>query len=139
MKREEFLKEMGFSLGKTLKSIYHPFVEEDVEKFSKAAHHALGIKWHFLSGENELKVGIEQKFISGKPVIVYKNHEGNVQVLSGICPVCSNLLVLSSLYSTGKCLICEKEYNFITRKGNLEYNEMPFKQENDRLFIGIST
>lgn len=138
MKRMDFLKEMGSSFGKTLKSIYHPIVEDDVEKLSKAAQQALGIKWHLLSIENEVKQGIEQKFISGKPVIIIQKPKGNVQALSGICPVCSNLLVFSSLYSTGKCLICEKEYNFITMTGNLEYTVLPVKLKEERLFVGLS-
>ena len=138
MKRMEFLKEMSSSLGKTLKSIYHPMVEDDVEKLSKAAQQALGIKWHFLSIKNEVKQGVELKFISGKPIIIVQTPKGNMQAISGICPVCSNLLVFSSLYSTGKCLICEKDYNFITMTGHLEYTVLPVKLEEERLFVGLS-
>lgn len=138
MKRDEFLKEMGYSLGKTLKGIWQPMIEDDVVKLTDVAHHVLRYKWYFLSNKGELSAGIEQKFISGKPILVVSDQKGNLQVLSGICPVCSNLLVFSPLYSTGKCLICEKEYNFVTRQGSLVFAELPIKQDQLSIYIGIS-
>lgn len=139
MKRNEFLKEMSSSFGKTLKGIWQPMIEEDVVKLTNAAHQIMGVKWHYLCRNADLQAGIEQKFISGKPILVIKNQDGNVQTLSGICSVCSNLLIYTALYSTGKCLICEKEYNFNQQQGTLIYTELPLKYDQDKIYVGIGS
>lgn len=137
MKRTEFLKEMKIGFGDTIKALLHPVIEEDVDKLSMAAYKAIGIKWYDLSAEEDLQNGIEQRFISGQPIIVLVE-ERNTQAFSGICPVCSHLLIFTPLYSTGKCLICDKEYNFITKEGSLDYTDLPVKKEKGRVYVGIS-
>lgn len=139
MKRTEFLKVMSSSLGNTLKGICQPLIEEDVIKLADAAYQVLGVKWHFLCEITDLQAGIEQRFISGKPILVIKNQNGNVQTLSGICSVCSNFLVYSPLYSIGKCLICEKEYNFNHQNGTLDYTELPLKYDRNKIYVGIGS
>jgi hypothetical protein len=137
LKRSEFLKEMSSSLGKTLKALYGPSVEEKADKLGNAADKFLRISWHYLIEMDGLKEGIEQRFFLDRPIlIVYR--ERDVQVICGICPVCSNLLAFSSLYATGKCLICEKEYNFQTKLGNLEYKELPIKMEKGKIYLGMT-
>ncbi|WP_210365062.1 hypothetical protein [Bacillus sp. REN3] len=138
MKRTEFFKEMKNGFGETLRAICSPVIEEDFEKLSLAADRAMRIRWHYLSEENDLKEGVEQRFISGQPILVLVD-ERNMQAISGICPVCSNLLAFTPLYATGKCLICEKEYNFGAKKGSLVYTELPTKFENGKVYVGMST
>lgn len=137
MKRNEFLKEMGSSLNKTLKAIYHPFAEDDVEKISNVADKAIGIRWHYLSSSVELTNGFEQRYISGKPVLIV-SIDRNIRAFSSVCPVCSNLLAFSALYSTGKCFICEKEFNILNQEDVLEFNEFPVKEDKGRIFIGFT-
>ncbi|CAM3897140.1 hypothetical protein [Mesobacillus zeae] len=134
MKRLDFIREMQSSLFKTVRSVYEPFLAEDVEKLERAADKALGLQWHHACTSGELSSPIEQKFINGKPVILIKS-EGNMRAFSGICPACSNLLILSTLYSSGKCVICEKDYNFLTGEGSLYLEEYPVREQDGSLQI----
>lgn len=137
MNRSEFLNEMSSSLGKTLKALYGPSLEEKAVRLDHAATNILRINWHYLLEIEGLKGGIEQKFFEGKPIFII-SEDGNVLVVSGICPLCSNLLSISPLFATVKCLICETEYSFQTKSGNLEYTELPIKMDKGKIFLGMA-
>jgi nitrite reductase/ring-hydroxylating ferredoxin subunit len=132
MKRGDFLKEMGNSLFQTIK----PFINEDLEKFEEAADRALGITWLPFMKETEIYPELEMKFIAGKPIIVTRNG-ANMQAMDGVCPVCSNIIILTALYSSGKCLNCQKEFNFKTQSGELHLESLPTKRKDGMHFIGI--
>ncbi|WHY75770.1 hypothetical protein QNH20_16770 [Neobacillus sp. WH10] len=136
MKRGDFLKEMAEGLFQTAKSVYEPFLSEDLGKVEAVADRALGITWHSFIKEQELYSDLEMRFFGGKPVIVYLNGT-NMQAIDGVCPVCSNIIYLSTLYSTGKCLNCQKEFNFRTQSGDLQLGSYPLKRKNDTYLIGI--
>lgn len=136
MKRSDFLKEMGNSLFQTIKSVYEPFIQEDLEKVAMAAEQLLEIKWVPLINDVDTALQLEIKFMEDRPIIISR-HERNIQVMDGICPVCSNLIVVTTLYSTGKCLKCEKEYNFKTKQGQLKLNALPLKFSDQMIYIGI--
>ncbi|MFK9093347.1 hypothetical protein [Bacillus salipaludis] len=136
MRRGDFLKEMAGGLFQTVKSVYEPFLSEDVEKVEAAADRALGITWHPLLIEKWHGLDLEMKFIGGKPVIVTRNGT-NMQAFDGVCPVCSNIIIVTTLYSSGKCLNCQKEYNFKTQSGDLQLISYPIKQKEDSYFIGF--
>ena len=136
MRRGDFIKEMGSSLFQTVKSVYEPFISEDLEKVESAADRALGIRWVPFIKESELFSELELKFIGGKPVIVVRNGT-NMQAMDGVCPVCSNIIILRTLYSSGKCLNCQKEYNFKTQSGELQLASFPIKRKEDIYYIGF--
>lgn len=138
MNRLHFLKEMKRGLLETVKSVYEPIVADDLEKLERAADKALGLKWVYLTNEASLSNYVEQKFIEGKPIIIC-NEGVDVRAYSGICPACSNLLVLSTLYSTGKCLYCEKEYHFKEKSGDLRLTSYPTKKMTDDYYIGLAS
>ncbi|MFJ7725655.1 hypothetical protein ACIQXV_05755 [Neobacillus sp. NPDC097160] len=136
MRRGDFLREMAGGLFQTVKSAYEPFLSEDLEKVEAAADRALGITWHPFLKEHEHYSNLEMKFIGGKPVIV--THNGtNIQAFDGVCPGCSNIIIVTTLYSSGKCLNCQKEYNFKTQSGDLQLNSNPIKRKEDSYFIGF--
>jgi hypothetical protein len=132
MRRSDFFKELGNSLFQTVK----PFIHDDLEKLEDAADRALGITWLPLLKEYEGYSELEMKFIGGKPVIVSRNG-ANMQAMDGVCPVCSNIIILTTLYSSGKCLNCQKEYNFKTQLGDLQLAELPIKRKEETYFIGF--
>jgi len=136
MRRGDFIKEMGSSLFQTVKSVYEPFISEDLEKVESAADRALGIRWVPVIKESEPFSELELKFIGGKPVIVVRNGT-NMQAMDGVCPVCSNIIILTTLYSSGKCLNCQKEYNFKTQSGELQLASFPIKRKEDMYYIGF--
>ncbi|MEH7299852.1 hypothetical protein [Neobacillus drentensis] len=136
MRRGDFIKEMGSSLFQTVKSVYEPFISEDLEKVESAADRALGIRWVPVIKESEPFSELELKFIGGKPVIVVRNGT-NMQAMDGVCPVCSNIIILTTLYSSGKCLNCQKEYNFKTQSGELQLASFPIKRKEDIYYIGF--
>lgn len=136
MRRGDFLKEMAGSLFQTVKSVYEPFLSEDMEKIGNITDRALGISWLPFIKENEYFTDLEMKFIGGKPVIVTRNG-ANMQALDGVCPVCSNIIILTTLYSSGKCLNCQKEFNFKTQSGELHLESLPTKRKDGMHFIGI--
>jgi hypothetical protein len=136
MKRSDFLKEMGASLFQTVKYAYEPFVRDDLQKVEDVADRALGIKWMPLMKEEETEPMLEMKFLEGNPVIISR-HDTNMQVMDGVCPVCSNIIVVTALYSTGKCLNCEKEFNFKTKQGELQLESFPIKVKDKTIFIGF--
>lgn len=136
MKRGEFIKEMGNSLFQTVKSVYEPFLKDDLQKMEDVTDIALGITWLPLMPKSEATQKIEMKFVNGKPIIVSVN-ETNMQAMSGICPVCSNIIMVNTLYSSGKCLNCEKEYNFKTQTGSLSLNSLPIKLKEQMYFVGF--
>ncbi len=138
MKRSDFLKEMTGSLFQTVKSVYEPFLSEDLEKVEEAADRALGIKWVPMMNKHEFCEALEMKFINGKPVIVVRNGT-NMQALNGVCPVCSNIIILTALYSSGKCLNCQKEFNFKTQTGDLELESFQVKLKDQTFYIGFQT
>ncbi|MGG3470175.1 hypothetical protein ABES02_22150 [Neobacillus pocheonensis] len=133
MRRGEFLKEMRSSLFQTVKSVYEPFLNEDLEKVEAAADRALGIAWLPLT---EVHTDLELKFIGGTPIIVSRNGT-NMQAWNGVCPECSHIIILTTLYSSGKCLNCQKEFNFKTKSGDLLLNSIPIKQKENAYYIGF--
>ncbi|QCJ43177.1 hypothetical protein FAY30_15420 [Bacillus sp. S3] len=127
---------MAGSLFCTAKSVYEPFFHEDLEKMEAAADRAFGITWLPIIKKYEVIENPEMKFISGQPVIVTRNGT-NMQAFDGVCPICSNIINLTALYSTGKCLNCQKEYNFKTHSGELQLKSYPCKQKNEMYYIGF--
>ncbi|WP_040208551.1 Rieske (2Fe-2S) protein [Neobacillus jeddahensis] len=136
MRRGDFLKEMAGSLFQTAKSVYEPFLSEDLEKVEVVADRVLGISWKPLMKKEEIGSDLEMKFISGRPVIVAR-YGTNMEAIDGVCPVCSNIIVVTTLYSSGKCLNCQKTYNFNTRSGELQLKSYPLKLVDDTVFIGF--
>ncbi len=136
MKRIDFLKEMGASLLQTVKYAYEPFVQDDLKRVEDVADRALGIKWLPLMREEEMEPVLEMKFVDGNPIIVSR-YDTNMQVMDGICPVCSNIITVTALYSTGKCLNCEKEFNFKTKQGTLHIASLPIKVKDQTVFVGF--
>jgi hypothetical protein len=136
MKRGDFLKELGNSLFETVKSVYEPFIQEDIEKVGEAADRALGITWMPLMNDDEFSSDLDIKFIARKPIIISRNGT-NMQAFDGVCPVCSNIIILSTLYSSGKCLNCQKEFNFKTMTGDLQLDLLPTKIKDYIYFVGL--
>lgn len=136
MKRGDFLKELGGSLYQTVKSVYTPFIGEDLKRIEEAADRALGINWVPLFRVDDYDSELEMKFVEGKPIIVSRNGT-NMQAMDGVCPVCSNIIILTTLYSTGKCLNCQKEFNFKTRCGELELKSLPAKIKDQTFYISL--
>ena len=136
MRRVDFIREMTGSLFQTVKSVYEPFIGEDLEKVEIAADRVMGITWLPVIKEGDSSDDLEMKYIVGKPVIVARNGT-NMQAFDGVCPVCSNIIIVTSLYSCGKCLNCQKEYNFKTFIGELKPKSYPIKKRNGTYFIGV--
>lgn len=136
MKRGDFIKEMGNSLFKTVKSVYEPFMQDDIEKVMEVTDVALGISWYPVMKKYEASSQLEVKYVEGKPIIVWIQ-DTNMQAKNGICPVCSNIINVTALYSTGKCWKCEKEYNFKTQQGELELESIPIKLKDETYYVGL--
>lgn len=137
MKRGDFLKEMAGSLFTTVKSVYQPFIAEDLEKVEEAADRALGITWEPFINEGELYSDLEMKFFHGKPIVIYR--QGTfIQVMSGVCSDCSTIINLASLNRSGKCFHCEKEFNFKTKTGELKLESLPIKVKDHQYLIGFT-
>ncbi|MEH7251209.1 hypothetical protein V7111_03700 [Neobacillus niacini] len=132
MKRLDFFKEMGGGFFQTVKSVYEPFIQGDLEKIESAADRALGLTWVPVMNETEMTSNFEMKFFQGK-AIIFVRHETNMQAWNGICPVCSQIITVSTLYSSGKCLNCQKEFNFKTHTGELPLTPLPLKKR-DRIY-----
>lgn len=136
MKRLDFLKEMRNSFLTTVKAVSEPFLEEKADQVEKATDKLLGIKWTYLCREDEIPTTMEQKFLEAQPVVIIREEE-KIRTFSGICPVCSNLLVLSTPYTTLKCFLCDKDYNFKNLTGELSLTELPMRKEKQDYYIGI--
>ncbi|WP_071459884.1 Rieske (2Fe-2S) protein [Bacillus massilinigeriensis] len=136
MNRLNFLKEMQISLLKTAKFIYEPFLEEDTNKLEIATDRILGVEWKTVCRESEVNEGIELKFFNGFPIIIIRS-EKNVRAFSGICPSCSQILMISTLYATGKCVQCEKDTDFLQGSGKLEITEYPIRLQEGYLQISF--
>jgi hypothetical protein len=137
MRRSDFLRELGNSLFETVKSVYEPFLKNDLEKVEEAADRVLGITWVPLITESEYFSELEMKFVKGMPIIMAR-YGTNMQAVHGICPVCSHIITLSSLYARGKCLNCQKEFNFKTHSGELQLNPLPIKRKDHTYYVGIA-
>jgi hypothetical protein len=136
MKRLDFFKELGEGLFQTVKSVYDPFIEDDIEKFEHAADKALGLTWIPLMNVADMNTNLEMKFFQGKAIIIV-NHGTNMQAWNGICPVCSHIITISTLYLSGKCLNCQKEFNFKTNIGELQLKPLPLKKRNQMYQVGF--
>jgi hypothetical protein len=134
MKRHEFFKELGDSLYQTVKTVYDPFVQSDIDKLEEAADLALGLVWIPIMKEAENADHLEMKFFQGKAIIIVRQ-ESNMQAWNGICPVCSNIITLTTLYLSGKCLNCRKEYNFKTNTGDLQLRPLPIRRKKHMIEI----
>jgi hypothetical protein len=137
VKREQFFREMKSGLLETVKTVYQPFVEEDIQILEKTTDRLFGIKWVFVCNEQDQLELLNEFFLEGQPVIVIWM-KGNMKAISGICPTCSNLLTLSFLYSTCKCLNCGNHHNFQNETGELKVKEFPVKKKDDAYYIGFS-
>lgn len=136
MKREQFLDEMKSGLINSVRSFYEPFINEGLSKIEKTTDYMLGINWHYLCDQSTVVEKMDQFFVNGKPIIIV-SEAGNIRAISGICPECSNLITLSILYSTCKCLNCENDYNFQKKEGNLTFLEHPIKKKQMAYYVGL--
>jgi hypothetical protein len=137
MKRLDFFKEMRESIFQTVKSVYEPFIQGDLETLEGAADRALGITWIPLMREREWTSDLEIKFLQGQAVILVRDGV-NMQAWNGICPVCSQIITLSTLYSSGKCLNCQKEFNFKTNTGELRLSSLSMRKRDQTYQIGFA-
>jgi nitrite reductase/ring-hydroxylating ferredoxin subunit len=135
VKREDFFKEMKFGFFKTLKNVYEPFIEDDIEKLEKTTDQVFRIKWTSVCSKDYYLEKFNQFYINGKPIFII-GEEGNMKAYSGICPSCSTLLNFSVLYSTCKCMNCGKDYNFQNKNGELILLELPLALKKDGYFVG---
>jgi hypothetical protein len=134
MKRLEFFKAMGDSLYQTVKTVYDPCIQSDIDKLEGAADLALGVVWIPIMKEAENADCLEMKFFQGKAILLVRQ-KSNMQAWNGICPVCSNLITLTTLYLSGKCLNCQKEYNFKTNTGDLQLRPIPIRRKKQMIEI----
>jgi hypothetical protein len=137
MKRLDFFKELGDGVFQIVKSVYEPFIQGDLEKLEGAVDRALGITWIPFMKESDWISDLEMKYFHGKAVILVR-HGVNMQAWNGICPVCSQIITLSTLYSSGKCLNCQKEFNFKTNTGELRLTSLPFRKRDQIYQIGFA-
>lgn len=137
MKRLDFFKEMGEGFFQTVKSVYEPFIQGDIEKIESAADKALGITWIPFLKESEWTSDLEMKFFNGKAVILARQGS-NMQAWNGICPVCSQIITVTTLYSSGKCLNCQKEFDFMRNSGELPLTPLPLRKRDQIYQIGFA-
>lgn len=137
MNRLDFLKEVAGSMIQTVKYVYEPFLSDDLKKIEEAADKALGITWVPIMKVGEMAGESEIHFISGKPVILY-SQEGKVLAISGICPVCSNLIQVRGYDNVASCMHCEKEYHLKTGKGELAVTALQVKKKDQMYVVGYN-
>jgi nitrite reductase/ring-hydroxylating ferredoxin subunit len=135
--RGEFFKEMKKGFMNTLKTLYEPLIDDDLEVLEKTTDRLLGIQWAFVCRPDYPFEKLNEFYIDGKPIFIVQN-SGNMRAISGICPSCSNLLNLSVLLLTCKCFNCGKEYNFHTETGDLILWEHPLIKKNDGYYAGLN-
>lgn len=138
MNREGFFKEMGKGLLQTVKTVFEPLIEDDLETLEKTTDTILGIQWLYLCSSEYPFEKLNQFFVKNRSIFVIQE-EGNMRAISGICPSCSNLLHLSALLLTCKCFNCEKDFNFRTNSGELTFFDLPITRKQDGYYIGIKT
>jgi hypothetical protein len=127
---------MRLGFLKTVRSVYEPFVEEDVERLGHLANRVLQMKWYFLFTEIIQTSKVEQVFIGGNPYFL--TYDGwKMEAYSGICPFCSSLLFYSNLSATGKCFKCEETFHLDRTNGELLLEEYPIKKTENGYYLGI--
>lgn len=136
MNRLRFFSEMKKGMLHTVSAVCEPFLEEKLDQFDRAADVLLSINWSPLTDDLEQLAKVEQRFINGKNIFVFRTDE-NIRAVSSICPVCFNLLFYSENTLELKCLMCEKEYSFLNQSGNLELTFFPIRKRNNIYEIGI--
>lgn len=120
----------------TVKAVCEPLLEEKLDQFDHAVDSIFQLEWVLLTEDIGLVANVEQRFINGKNIIVLRTGE-SIQAVSSICPVCFNLLCFSENTMVLKCLICEKEYSFHNKTGELALTFFPIRKRNNSYEIGI--
>lgn len=135
MNRLDFLKELKASFFDTAKSICEPIVEIEIEKISNSTDRLLNRHWIYIGMEMS---HFQQKYIKGETVFFIKN-DSEIRAFSGICPTCTNLVVVSTMQATCRCLTCETVHNFSddNETNNLVLTEYPVKKQDDGYYIGM--
>lgn len=136
MNRLRFFSEMKKGMLDTVKAVYEPILEEKLDQIDRAADVILHIDWLPLTEDLEQLAKVEQRFINGKNIFVFRTDE-NIRAVSSICPVCFNLLYYSENTMELKCLMCEKEYSLIKQSGELKLTFFPIRKRHNFYEIGI--
>ncbi|MCM3737552.1 hypothetical protein M3215_17555 [Bacillus cytotoxicus] len=136
MNRLDFLKEVTGSIFQTMKYVYEPFLKDDLEKVEEATDRALGITWIPVMKRDETLIKPEVRFVSGKSIIVFP-HEENLHAISGICPICSNLIQVRMYDYMATCLVCDKDYDFKTLGGELSVQKLQIKRKDQMYVVGF--
>jgi len=134
--RLRFFSEMKKGMLDTVKAVYEPIFEEKLDQIDRAADTILRIEWLPLTEDIGQLAKVEQRFMNGKNIFVFRTDE-NIQAASSICPVCFNLLCYSENTMELKCLMCEKEYSFLKQSGELKLTFFPIRKRNNYYEIGI--
>lgn len=136
MNRLRFFSEMKKGMLDTVKAVCEPFLDEKIEQMDRAADSILQMDWVLLTEDIELIHNIEQRFINGINILVFRTG-GNIQAVSGICPVCFNLLCFSESTKELKCFTCEKQYSLLKEEGQLALTFFPIRKRDNRYEIGM--
>lgn len=134
MNRLDFLKEVTGSIFQTMKYVYEPFLKDDLEKMDEAVDRALGITWVPVMKVDEMIIRPEVRFVSGNPIIVF-SHDERLHAISGICPVCSNIIQVRMYDHMATCMNCDKDYDFKTMDGKLSVQKLQIKRKN-QMYVG---
>ncbi|WP_242224595.1 hypothetical protein [Bacillus cereus group sp. BfR-BA-01380] len=137
MNRLDFFKEVAGSIFQTVKYVYEPFLKDDLKKVEEAADRALGITWVPVMKVDEMIIGPEVRFASGKAIIVF-SHEEKPHAISGICPICSNLIQVRMYDHRATCTICDKDYDFKTLGGELFVQRLQIKRKDQMYVVGFT-
>lgn len=134
--RFRFFSEMKKGFLETVKAVSEPLIEEKIDQIDRVTDSILQLKWVFLTDNVVHLPCVEQRFIDGEQVIVFRTGE-EVKAVSNICPVCSNLFFFFESTNKVKCFMCEKEYSFFSGGGDLSVSFFPIRKKDNRYEIGI--
>ncbi|MBA4601826.1 Rieske (2Fe-2S) protein [Thermoactinomyces mirandus] len=138
MKRSEFFSEMGKGFLQTVKEVASPFVSGYLEKLDTVVDELAGVKWHEVGSVQSLPVeGIHDLYIKEAPVSIICEGK-QFTAFQKACPTCKTMLQWIAYEKKFKCFLCDEEYHVDSDSDDMKLRQYPLKEENGKLYIGIS-
>lgn len=134
MNRFQFLKEIQHSLVETIKGIYAPLLEDEVNNMKKVIS-SIHSAWYPLGVYEELH-GVEIKYIHRTPIAIYMK-QGQVQASKMVCPHCHVMLHYIQAEQRFLCLYCDRHFEWLSESASCSMPRLATKKINGEWYVQL--
>lgn len=134
MNRLQFLKLIPYSFFETMKGIYAPLLEDEVNAMKEAVS-SVYYAWYPI-GEYEGQHEVDIKYIRQIPIAIYKQGD-YVCARKAICPHCHVMLHYIQAENRFLCLYCDRAFTWASEEKTCSMPPLATKKINGEWYVQL--